>query len=69
MSLNLLGQRIPFDLTCFYSPSEDSSSDENGNNLDEMTQNKTGKRRVLKRKSKQVRLSLILSIKKLNFFK
>ncbi|CAF1015640.1 unnamed protein product [Adineta steineri] len=49
-----LSQRIPFDLTCFYSPSEESSDDENGSDAENVTQKKPKKRRLIKRKSKQV---------------
>ncbi|CAF1158021.1 unnamed protein product [Adineta steineri] len=49
-----LSQRIPFDLTCFYSPSEESSDDENGSDAENVTQKKPKKKRLIKRKSKQV---------------
>lgn len=49
-----LGQRIPFDLTCFFSPSEESTNDENGSDVEQIARKKTRKRRVVKRKSKQV---------------
>jgi hypothetical protein len=49
--LNIQGQRIPFDLTCFYSPSEESSEEENGSDMENVTQKK---RRMVKRKIKKV---------------
>jgi len=48
-----LRQRVPFDLTCFYSPSEDSTNDENGSDIEHVKQKKLRKRRIVKRKSKQ----------------
>ncbi|CAF4699578.1 unnamed protein product [Rotaria sp. Silwood1] len=48
-----LKQRIPFDLTCFYSPSEESSVNENGSDMDDGTPKPTRKRRMVKRKQKQ----------------
>lgn len=50
------GQRIPFDLTCFYSPSEGSSEDENLSDTADTNQNKKVKRR--KMRHKKVLLSL-----------
>ncbi|UJR30667.1 hypothetical protein I4U23_018191 [Adineta vaga] len=57
-----LNQRVPFDLTCFYSPSEDSSEDGNGSDMETNKQTKGRKRRVIKRKSKQISSSDPLEI-------
>lgn len=46
-------QRVPFDLTCFYSPSEESSDNENGSDIDNTIQKPPRKRRMVKRKQKQ----------------
>jgi hypothetical protein len=59
----LLGQRIPFDLTCFYSPSEDSTDDENGSDMENVTQKKPRKRRLVKRKTKQVFIHFLIFIR------
>jgi hypothetical protein len=50
-----LGQRIPFDLTCFYSPSEDSSDDDNISDTENMSEKKTCKRRRRRRRRQQTR--------------
>jgi hypothetical protein len=60
---NIPGQRIPFDLTCFYSPSEESSDDENGSDMENVTQKKTRKRRLIKRKPKQVCIDVVFLFK------
>ncbi|CAF1057181.1 unnamed protein product [Adineta ricciae] len=56
-----LNQRVPFDLTCFFSPSEESSDDENGDMNDNRTK-KGRKGRLIKRKSKQTSSSDPLEI-------
>lgn len=45
---------MPFDVTCFYSPSEDSTDEDEGNELDNGQPRKARKRRLVKRKAKQV---------------
>ncbi|CAF3576107.1 unnamed protein product [Rotaria sordida] len=48
-----LKQRVPFDLTCFYSPSEESSENDNESDIDDGRQKQTRKRRIIKRKQKK----------------
>ncbi|CAF2956102.1 unnamed protein product [Rotaria sp. Silwood2] len=57
-----LKQRLPFDLTCFYSPSEESSDNDNGSDMDDRTQKQPRKRRMVKRKQKQTSSSDPLEI-------
>ncbi|CAF2009966.1 unnamed protein product [Rotaria magnacalcarata] len=52
-----LKQRVPFDLTCFYSPSEESSDNDNGSDIDNSIQKPPRKRRMVKRKQKQKQTS------------
>lgn len=46
-----LSQRIPFDLTCFFSPSEESSEENNGSDVENLNEKKTRKRRRTKTKN------------------
>lgn len=46
-----LGQHIPFDLTCFYSPSENSSDEDDEIDTDNIQQKKLRKRRKLRQKN------------------